>query len=185
MARKGFVPWNKNTGKWSMKYDCCIRCHTVKRRYEGKGLCSKCYYDDYREENRDLCREWARNHYNSHKDDKEFREKARKVSKASYWKKPEHYRNNTKVWREKNPAEAAMQKIIYPTARPKRPLEYWQNRYFLLFVLNKGCKVCNSFIKRQIHHIIPEAQGGNHKLDNLEVYCEDHHLRNGLHNGGG
>jgi hypothetical protein len=30
-------------GKWTWKFDRCITCGTIKRKHQGKGLCTRCY----------------------------------------------------------------------------------------------------------------------------------------------
>lgn len=40
--------WEKFVAKnWSIKYRKCVNCGTDKAKYQGKGLCSKCYLKDY------------------------------------------------------------------------------------------------------------------------------------------
>jgi hypothetical protein len=36
-------PPKEKTSKWSLKYESCVICGTVKRRHVAKGLCTKCY----------------------------------------------------------------------------------------------------------------------------------------------
>ena len=31
-------------GKWSNKYDCCVKCRRVSRPHKAKGYCTICYY---------------------------------------------------------------------------------------------------------------------------------------------
>jgi len=40
---------NSKSGKWSRKYDNCIKCNTSDSRYMGNGMCNLCYLKEYRE----------------------------------------------------------------------------------------------------------------------------------------
>lgn len=33
---------------WAMKYDKCIACHTTNKPHKAKGLCTTCYYKQYK-----------------------------------------------------------------------------------------------------------------------------------------
>ncbi len=40
--RRGLASFTKK-GKWSVKYNNCVKCNTANYQYQGKGLCERCY----------------------------------------------------------------------------------------------------------------------------------------------
>jgi len=130
-----------------------------------------------------VSRKKGMDHYNKYKDNRDFKKRRSMTVMKHYYKNRSKKLIEMKKYRDNNPKRFALYKIISPTARPKRPLEYWQNRYHLIHVCGLGCKICNLKTNLHIHHIIPESKGGNHKLNNLEVYCKYHHFNSGLHAG--
>jgi len=53
----------------------------------------------------------------------------------------------------------------------------WEERKGEVFKQSSGCHICNSNYALHLHHIIPISRGGNHKLGNLILLCEDCHRR--------
>lgn len=60
-------------------------------------------------------------------------------------------------------------------------LQYWRNRYKLLFVENRPCAACGSYNRRQVHHIKSRRDNGSSEMDNLIVLCFRCHMA--LHYG--
>lgn len=173
-------------GKWSLNYDACVRCHTSTRRHEGGGLCSRCYYEDYRKNKKNKVHIWMLRHSdkvrNNPEAHKRAKERARENALRHYYRNRKKLLQRAKKWREENKEWVDRYKAKHKGCTPrKRPLIYWQNRYYLIHILKLDCVVCGTRKNLHAHHIIPESDGGNHDIENLEIRCEKHHIYSGLH----
>jgi hypothetical protein len=59
--RRGLSSCVVPDGKWSIKYDKCVKCGTIKFPHVGKGLCIKCYKKYFYEVSKTKIR-WSRNY---------------------------------------------------------------------------------------------------------------------------
>jgi len=58
---------------------------------------------------------------------------------------------------------------------PTYPPDWDERRKNLFSSRGEYCEKCHSNYDLHIHHRIPLSRGGNHKLDNLTILCEDCH----------
>lgn len=161
-----------NATRWSLNFDCCQECHTTEVKHWAKGLCKRCYqrqpvYRDLEKQRRKA----------NERSTPESRKRAREKSRRYWQEHPEAYERHKERMRERSRrVRAERGEPLY-----RRPPKYWRNRRYILNQ-NPACVVCGSRENLEVHHIIPESQGGTHSVSNLEVRCKSHHVGpNGVH----
>lgn len=53
----------KPPGAWALNYDKCVRCGKTDTKHMGKGLCRRCYFDDYNKANEPAIKAYKRKWY--------------------------------------------------------------------------------------------------------------------------
>lgn len=143
---------------WSLAFDACTSCGTTERPHRAKGLCRRCYGAQP---------DVAARHAAAHQRrtcTPEYRARQR----AQYRAKPEARKAAARRWNSEHRAKSGEE--LY-----RRPAVYWRNRHELIHVRGECCAWCGADRNLEAHHIVHEADGGGHEIENLMILCADHH----------
>jgi len=178
----------------------CKQEYVDKTSNQIKKYCSnKCRNKSYLPKSREYQKEWRNQNPEKYKlqlqkgyeykrrryhDDKKYRENLLQKHRGHYWenryevlaKHREYFKKYSKTEKYKKHRRG------YYRENKERFADYQRENYKnKIKKLGGKCSICRSDEALNLHHIIPKAEGGSNKLENLAVLCANHHMM--IHRG--